>query len=116
MKQFFTNKTYTRFLLIATLVLAGATAQAQRLEKSQPRINGTVLEQIEKAPINKSTTSCIEDLLNYAYQFRGVRYRSGASGPGGFDCSGFTSYVFKKFGYRLNRRSSAQASNGRRVS
>ena len=38
-------------------------------------------------------------LLDYASKFKGVRYRLGAAGPNRFDCSGFTSYVFSKFGY-----------------
>lgn len=36
--------------------------------------------------------------------------------PKGFDCSGFTSYVYKEFGYKLNRTASGQLSNGTRVS
>ena len=36
--------------------------------------------------------------------------------PSGFDCSGFTSYVYKHFGYSLNRTSSGQRSNGVAVS
>ena len=33
----------------------------------------------------------------------GARYRWGATGPYQFDCSGFTSYVFRKLGIRLPR-------------
>lgn len=88
-------------------------AQAQELA---PRNHGTVLEQIEKSNLQKSNHSVVQDLLNYAYTFRGVRYSYGSMSPKGFDCSGFTSYVFKHFGYSLNRTSGGQASNGKRVS
>jgi cell wall-associated NlpC family hydrolase len=47
----------------------------------------------------------------------GDRYVYGASGPSAFDCSGFTSYVYKKaVGKSLSRSSSAQRTQGRQVS
>lgn len=51
-------------------------------------------------------------LVAYAKQFLGCPYIYGAAGPSSFDCSGFTSYVFKHFGYTLNRSAAAQYSNG----
>jgi peptidoglycan DL-endopeptidase CwlO len=35
--------------------------------------------------------------------FRGVPYRNGGSDPSGFDCSGFTQFVFGQFGLPLPR-------------
>jgi cell wall-associated NlpC family hydrolase len=35
-------------------------------------------------------------VIKIAKRFRGTPYRWGASGPGAFDCSGFTSYVARK--------------------
>ena len=52
------------------------------------------------------------DVVAYAKQFLGYKYVYGGSSPSGFDCSGFTSYVYKHFGYSLNRTSSGQRSNG----
>lgn len=47
----------------------------------------------------------------------GARYVSGATGPSSFDCSGFTSYVYKKaIGKSMPRTSSGQKSVGKRVS
>ena len=46
----------------------------------------------------------------------GAYYAYGGSGPSGFDCSGFTSYVFSKVGISLPHSSSAQASVATRVS
>ena len=37
-------------------------------------------------------------LLDEAMSHLGARYRSGSKGPNAFDCSGFTSYVYKQFG------------------
>ena len=36
--------------------------------------------------------------------------------PSGFDCSGFTSYIYKQFGVSLNRTAAGQYSNGSAVS
>jgi cell wall-associated NlpC family hydrolase len=43
-----------------------------------------------------------------AGRHNGAPYRSGATGPSRFDCSGFTMYVFSRFGKRLPHSSSAQ--------
>ena len=51
-------------------------------------------------------------VVAYAKQFLGCKYVYGGMSPSGFDCSGFTSYVYKHFGYSLNRSSSGQRSNG----
>ena len=55
-------------------------------------------------------------IANKAYQFLGVPYVWGGSSPGGFDCSGFTQYVYKAQGINLPRTSGAQASSGSYVS
>ena len=40
----------------------------------------------------------LNSLLDEAMSHIGARYRSGSKGPKTFDCSGFTSYVFKQLG------------------
>lgn len=52
------------------------------------------------------------ELVAYAKQFLGSRYVHGGTSPKGFDCSGFTQYVYKHFGYNISRSSSAQSKNG----
>ena len=49
-------------------------------------------------------------------QFLGYPYVYGGSSPRGFDCSGFTSYIYKQFGYSLKRSASDQLDNGTSVS
>jgi LysM repeat protein len=54
--------------------------------------------------------------LSAAKKQLGKRYVWGAQGPYCFDCSGFTSYVCKKSGVKLPRRSIEQSKVGKRVS
>src|SRR5436309_7647865 len=42
-------------------------------------------------------------LTSTALSLRGVPYRNGGSDPNGFDCSGFTQYVFARHGVSLPR-------------
>lgn len=57
-----------------------------------------------------------DQMINYAAKFLGTRYILGATGPKAFDCSGFTSYVFRNFGITLNRTSRMQYLQGEKVS
>ena len=52
------------------------------------------------------------DLITAAKRHLGARYRSGSSGPKAFDCSGFTSYIFKHLGITLKRSSQGQHQQG----
>jgi len=45
----------------------------------------------------------------------GKPYRHAGNGPKVFDCTGFTKFVFDKFGYKLGRTVPAQAKDGREV-
>ena len=47
--------------------------------------------------------SAREDLVDYAKSFLGTRYVWGGASPSGFDCSGFTMYVYAHFGYRMSQ-------------
>ena len=42
-------------------------------------------------------------LVGTALGLRGIPYRNGGSDPSGFDCSGFTQYVFAQYGIALPR-------------
>ncbi len=47
-------------------------------------------------------------IVDEAATHRGAPYRYGATGPSSFDCSGFTRYVFAKFGKTLPHNARAQ--------
>lgn len=72
---------------------------------------------IEKSNTQISTASSNlgEEIVAYAKQYLGCPYVYGASGSSSFDCSGFTMYVYKNFGYSLSHSASAQANKGEYV-
>lgn len=67
-------------------------------------------------PSRGSASLSSNAVVAYASNFLGTPYQWGASGPSSFDCSGFTSYVFRHFGISLPRTASGQQSAGVYVS
>ena len=55
------------------------------------------------------------EIVNYAKQFLKVPYVYGGASKSGFDCSGFTMYVYKKFGISMRHGAQAQAKIGTAV-
>lgn len=66
---------------------------------------------------SSSSGSVRSDIVSYAANFLGVKYKYGASSPSkGFDCSGLVKYVYSHFGISLSRSSASQYSGSRRIS
>jgi len=54
-------------------------------------------------------------LIKTAKEYLGIEYIWAANGPSSFDCSGYTRYIFRKYGVSLPRYSGYQANVGIRV-
>lgn len=54
----------------------------------------------------------VDELISYAKQYLGRPYVWGSKGPKSFDCSGFTSFVFRKYNVNLSPASRMQATQG----
>ena len=93
-------------LLPAALLLTAPAAFAQE----------TVISQGRPAEIEMTAEELADRLIDYAATFLGTPYRYGANGPKRFDCTGYTRYVFRHFGYdELSRSAKDQARDGREV-
>lgn len=64
---------------------------------------------------NSTASQTGSSVVSYAKKFLGCKYVYGGATTSGFDCSGFTQYVYKHFGVSLNRTAAAQYSNGTAV-
>ena len=58
----------------------------------------------------------IARLINYAKRYLGTRYVYGSSSSSGFDCSGFTMYIYRAAGINLPHSASSQSTLGLAVS
>src|SRR5262249_4428181 len=55
------------------------------------------------------------NIVRSAYAYRGTPYRWGGAGRGGFDCSGFTSYLYGRRGVSLPHSASGQFHMGHKI-
>ena len=82
-------------------------------------IRSDLMELTEKPIYNAASSSYVSlatQVVNYSMNYLGTPYVWGGTSPSGFDCSGFTKYVFSNFGYSLNRTAAQQLGNGYSVS
>lgn len=93
---------------------ATSTPTSNTTTSKTTNTTNTATNESAKSTSNGTTGSSV---VQYAKQYLGYRYVYGGTSPStGFDCSGFTSYVYKHFGKSLSRTASAQSSNGTSVS
>lgn len=78
----------------------------------------TTSSRSQEEPRSATTTTAqasSNNVVQVAESYEGSRYVSGGSSPSGFDCSGFTQYVYGKCGITLSRTSYTQATQGTAV-
>lgn len=75
---------------------------------SKPNADKPKTEPVKTAPSSGKGANVVETALMYV----GTPYKSGGKTPAGFDCSGFTSYVYGQHGINLSSSSAAQRNAG----
>lgn len=98
------NKEYTQVKTVDTTETP-ATEPAKPVAPAEPK------------PTTDANSSTREKLAKVANQYQGSRYVYGGTTPAGFDCSGFTSYVYKQAtGKTIPRDSRSQYALAKKVS
>lgn len=109
------------------LVTTGVSSRSlsENREEIENNIDDTVINEEANNSVNSALSSNKEETTNttgaqiaeYAKQYLGYSYVSGGKNPStGFDCSGFTKYVYSNFGYTLGDTAASQNNIGVEVS
>lgn len=87
---------------------------ANEVNEKNVEVSSAETNDVNEEQEEETTTETVtgNQVVEYAKKYLGYKYVAGGSSPKGFDCSGFTTYVFKHFGISLNRASKGQIKNG----
>jgi cell wall-associated NlpC family hydrolase len=99
-------------------LLAGQISESQLIvNKSMTKIN-EIRKSVPKYTPSRGSVAISEDaIIAYASNFIGTPYLWGGTSPStGFDCSGFTQYVYRHFGISVGRTTFDQINDGVLVS
>ena len=83
--------------------------QSTGIPVSAVALSGEKPKKVDGTPVTGT------DILEEAEKHLGIRYVHGGETPKGFDCSGFTYYVFNQLGFTLPRSVEAQSRCGQAV-
>lgn len=102
-------------LLSTTLLKAPVTEQVKVGSKSKSSKSGS--SSGDNSAFNFNNDGGSGNVVGVAENYIGIRYRPGGSSPSsGFDCSGFTQYVYAQLGINLVHSAAGQSGQGSAVS
>lgn len=97
---------------VASNLLSSSKTQETATSRGGVTREKTTEDKTETTTTTTASSGKGATVVETAKNYIGYRYVYGAAGPNSFDCSGFTSYVFKLHGVSLSRTAKAQYSNG----
>ena len=92
---------FLSFMLFSFAILANSQVHEEKTT--------TKIDSLRSSSFLSPQIPLTDSIINYGKLFLNTRYRRGSSSATGFDCSGFTSFVYHNFGYNLSHSSSGQA-------
>jgi len=102
------------FVISLSSALLSDTKQETSRSYETPRKNEEEKNEVSTTiPVQSGKGNTV---VETAQKYKGSSYAYGGSSPSGFDCSGFTAYVYNMHGVSLNRTAAGQYSNGVSVS
>lgn len=108
---------------VAAVAAERAAAEAAELAaaRSAPAASRTNAAAADTAAASESAPAPAQaadsgSIVDIAFRYVGTPYVYGGASPAGFDCSGFTWYVFQQAGISIPRSSSAQRNAGTVIS
>ncbi len=108
--------TRDQFTATSESELAAAKAEAKRaqLKAAYAAYSGPSVRSFLANPPYPSFS--LDQVVAVAEQYQGVPYRYGGADPSGFDCSGFTQFVYAQFGVSLPHSAARQGAGGAQIS
>ena len=102
------------------LISTNVSSRSLTEERKNDNNDATVIDQDTNNNLTEAlstqNTQKGNQIAEYAKQFLGCSYVSGGKTPSsGFDCSGFTKYVYSNFGYTLGNTAATQNNLGKDV-
>ena len=99
------------------LQLKGAASSSVTPKPTTPKPTTPTTTYKPSKPSAPSTSGLsFNELFSFAQQFSGTPYVWGGTTPSGFDCSGFTQYVYGNSGVSLNRTAGDQMNQSTKIS
>ncbi|QMW68498.1 C40 family peptidase [Mumia sp. ZJ1417] len=94
---------------------AAKTTAAKTPTAKQAKQAKQARKKAKRVAAKKRRAARISKASRVAARQKGDPYRYGASGPGAFDCSGLTSYSFRRAGVKLPRTANSQYRHVRKI-